>query len=83
MKNLQEATERICELKGSVLALDALVGALLTQLPADTRANLLQVFRLHTEVARTALLHAPISELTVSSFEHDVTRMGGFLAATR
>jgi len=29
MKNLQEATERICELKGSLVALDALVTALL------------------------------------------------------
>ena len=33
MKNLQEATERICELKGSLVALDALVTALLRAMP--------------------------------------------------
>lgn len=82
MKNLQEATERICELKGSLLALDALIGALLEQLPAASRAQLLQAFRLHSEVARTVLLHAPISEFTLNSFDHDVARMGGFIAAT-
>ena len=33
MKNLQEATERICELKGTLVALDALVTALLQAMP--------------------------------------------------
>ena len=40
MKNLQEATERICELKGSLVALDALVTALLQAMPVSARAGL-------------------------------------------
>jgi hypothetical protein len=79
MKNLQEATERICDLKGSLLALDALLSALLQQLPEGQRAALLQGLLQHAEVARTVLLHAPVSELTVASFEHDVRRMANFL----
>jgi hypothetical protein len=39
MKNLQEATERICDLKGSLVALDALVTALLDQMPDEARAD--------------------------------------------
>ena len=37
MKDLQEATERICELKGSLIALDALMTSLLLALPDDQK----------------------------------------------
>ena len=40
MKNLQEATERIYELKGSLVALDALMPALLESLGPASRARL-------------------------------------------
>lgn len=80
MKNLQEATERICELKGSVLALDALVSAMLQQMPGSARTELQGAFASHAEVARTVLLHAPISEHTISSFERDVLRMAALIA---
>lgn len=80
MKNLQEATEKICELKGSLVALDALVTALLRQMPAESRVELTRAFSLSTEVARTVLLNAPISDFTVSAFERDVARMSVFLA---
>jgi hypothetical protein len=82
MKNLQEATERICELKGSQVALDALMPALLKALPPDSLARLLQLFASHAEAARTVLLHATISEHAISSFERDVERMSTILAAT-
>ncbi|WP_425257809.1 hypothetical protein ACPOLB_20095 [Rubrivivax sp. RP6-9] len=75
MKDLQDATERICELKGSLVALDALVAALLQQLPADTRSALHKDFAVSTEVARTVLLHALVSDITVDAFERDVARM--------
>jgi hypothetical protein len=75
MKNLQEATERICELKGSVMALDALLTALLQQMPRAARSELKGAFDGHAEIARTVLLHAPISEHTIAAFEHDVARM--------
>lgn len=74
MKNLQEATEMICDLKGSVLALDALVGALIYALPADARAEVLRRFEAHAEVARTVLLQTEISELSITAFERDVSR---------
>jgi hypothetical protein len=81
MKNLQEATERICDLKGSLVALDALVTALLHVLPQDTRAELARVYEGHAEVARTVLLHAPISEHSIAAFERDVRRTSALIGA--
>lgn len=77
MKDLQEATERICELKGSLIALDVLLTTLLNALPAPDRKGVLQRFAQHAEVARTVLLHEPISELTIQAFENDVRRIVG------
>ena len=74
MKNLQEATERICELKGNLIALDALVSALLQALPAEARRELLRTFTGHAEMARTVLLNTPTSEHTLNAFERDVKR---------
>jgi len=82
MKNLQEATERICDLKGSLLALDALVTALLHELPRPLRTELLHTFEGNAEVARTVLLHAPISEHTISAFDRDVSRMSALIDST-
>ena len=74
MRNLQEATERICELKGSLMAVEALTAALLGTLPQAQRASLRAGLTRHAEVARTMLLHAPISEHTIAAFERDVAR---------
>lgn len=74
MKNLQDATERICELKGSLVALDALVPAVLGALGAPTRARLMTSFDAHAEAARTVLLHADISDVVLATFELDVAR---------
>lgn len=74
MKNLQDATEKICDLKGSILALDALVTAFAYALPLEARSELLRRFEAHTEVARTVLLQAEISEHTIAAFERDVRR---------
>jgi hypothetical protein len=74
MKNLQEATERICELKGSLIALDALVPALVEALPASARAKVMESFEGHAEAARTVLLHADISDVVLATFERDVAR---------
>jgi hypothetical protein len=81
MKNLQEATEKICELKGNLVALDTLLSAMLSAMPAEARLVLLRTFESHAEVARTVLLHAPISELTIAAFERDVRRMGALAGA--
>jgi hypothetical protein len=72
MKNLQQATERICELKGSLIALDALLTAVLHSMPRDARRSVLERFARHAEVARTVLLHGDTSEHTLAAFESDV-----------
>ncbi len=79
MKNLQEATERICELKGSVVALNALVTAMLHELPMPLRAGLLHAFKDNAEVARNVLLNTPISEITIAAFERDVQHVAALI----
>ena len=79
MKNLQEATEQICDLKGSLVALEALVTAMLGKVPPSSRASLASAFAVNAEVARTVLLNAPVSEVTVAAFEHDVARLLAFI----
>jgi hypothetical protein len=74
MKNLQEATERICELKGSLLVLDTLLMSLIQVLPSETRSALRACFEANAEIARTVLLHAPISEHTIGTFDHEASR---------
>lgn len=79
MNNLQDATEKICELKGSVLALDTLMSAILHHLPSEQRLPLGETFERHAEVARTVLLHAPISEHTIAGFERDAGRIAALI----
>jgi hypothetical protein len=81
MKNLLEATEMICDLKGSQLALETLVTALLRELQTLRPTQLLQTFELHAEVARTVMLHTPISEHTLGAFERDVKRISLLISA--
>lgn len=79
MNNLQEATERICELKGSVVTLDVLTSAILRALPTHSKLELAQLFDQHAEAARTVLLNIPVGELVISSFERDVQRASALL----
>jgi hypothetical protein len=80
MKSLQEATERICELKGNLVALDTLLTALLQCLPTEERAKLPSAFEDNAELARTVLIHSPISEHTLAAFERDVKRTSALIA---
>ena len=80
MKNLQDATEKICDLKGSLVAMDALLTALLRELPPPLRDGLQRSFAGHAEVARTVMLHASISEHTIVAFERDVQRFASLLS---
>jgi len=81
MKNLQEATERICELKGDIVALDALCGTLLQVLPAGALASFGQAFGTGAEIARTTMLNAAISELSIAAFERGVARTASLVQA--
>jgi hypothetical protein len=74
MKNLQEATEKICELKGSLLVLDTLLMSLIQILPPEVRAAARLRFEVNAEVARTVLLHASISEHTIGAFDVEAVR---------
>lgn len=74
MNNLQDVTERICELKGSQVAIDALVPAVIEALSASTLARLMESFDAHAEAARTVMLHADISDIVLATFERDVAR---------
>ena len=56
-----------------------LVTALLQEMTTDSRAQLLRSFSGTAEVARTVLLHAPVSESTVSAFERDTSRFSVFI----
>lgn len=82
MKNLQEATERICELKGSLIALDALLPSLLEALPPATHDILVRSFEAHAEAARTVILNTPISDHVLAAFERDIARTRAVLAGT-
>lgn len=74
MKNLQEATVRIGELKGSLIALDALLPAVIDTLPVATLAKLIASFDGHAEAARTVMLHTDMSDVVLMTFEHEVAR---------
>ena len=75
MNNLLEATERICEHKGNLVALDALCSAMLQQLAPSPRARLSRAFGHCAEAARTSMLNAEISEHSIAAFEHDIGRI--------
>lgn len=79
MKNLQEATERICELKGSLVALDALLPAVIDTLSAAGLSRLSASFDAHAEVARTVMLHSDMSDVVLAAFEREVRRNGELL----
>lgn len=80
MKNLQEATERLCELKGSLIALDALLPALVEALPPTARGPLIHSFEVHTEAARTVMLKTAIPDHALAAFERDIARTHALLA---
>jgi len=82
VKNLQEATEKICDLKGSVLALNVLMTALLEGMSAEDRAALATRFSLNAEVARNVLLHELISDHTIIGFERDARRINHLIQAS-
>lgn len=74
MKTLQDASERICELHGSHVALEVSLSALMASLPVDVLDAMGRELRRHGEVAATAMLHQAISEHSLSAFEHDAAR---------
>ncbi len=74
MKNLQEATDRISELSGRQVALDALLPAVIDALRAPSHARLIESFDSHADAARASMLHADIPDIMRATFERDVAR---------
>lgn len=79
MRNLQEATERICELKGGLVALDALLPAVIDTLSAAGLSRLTASFDAHAEVARTLMLNSEMSDVVLAAFEREVARNSALL----
>jgi len=82
MKNLQDASERIGELKGSLIAIDVLLPALLEALPAASHGHLVRSFEAHAEAARTVMQHAPLLDQVLATFDREITRMRAVLEGT-
>jgi hypothetical protein len=74
METLQDAQEKICDLKGSVLAMEALTMSVLRWLAPDVLQIVRAQFASEAETARALLLGAPVSEHTLAAFERDVQR---------
>jgi hypothetical protein len=79
MRNLQDATERICELKGGLVALDALLPAVIDTLSAAGLSRLTASFDAHAEVARTLMLNSEMSDVVLAAFEREVARNSALL----
>lgn len=80
MQNLQEATERICELKGNLIAMDVLLPVLLKTLPPSAHDALARSFETHAEAARTVILNSALSEHVLAAFEREIARTQAVLA---
>lgn len=71
MENLQQATEKICQLKGELFAMHALLDSLLQTVPMEQLRALEQAHLRSTESARVVLLNsAVIGEDVISAFDH-------------
>lgn len=80
MTDLPDATEKICQLKGSLLSMQVFIAALAEVLPSDARSMLAEAFREGSEAQRTALLNAIVSEHVLASFELETQRTSAILA---
>jgi hypothetical protein len=81
MRSLHDATERICELKGDLIAQDVLTTSLLLALSPEASRRFLQKFEWASEAARAMLLNAPISEHTLTAFERGIQRTLALMGA--
>jgi hypothetical protein len=81
MTDLQDATERICRLKGEAIALDAVLTALAQIAPPEMRAAWAASFGHCAEVAGTVLLNADVSEHAIDGFDANVRRLRALLGA--
>lgn len=75
METLNDASEHICDLKGSVLLMQAFIAATVQALPPQERARFESALTQQLEGQRTALLNALISEHTLAAFDRDAQQL--------
>ena len=80
MKNPQEVAERLYELKGNLVAIDALLQALIETLPSETLGVLTRSFEERCLIARKTLQDTAISQHVLAAFERDCSRVGATLS---
>ncbi len=81
MKNLQEATENICRLKGNALALETLLMAVCETLSAEQRRQVARSMVQQAEAGQSVLLASAVSEHLVAAYEADVRRLSARVQA--
>ena len=81
MKDLQEATVKICELKGENISHLALLACLVRALPMEKRALLPIAFEQEIENARTVLLNSEISDHVLIGLETSASSIQTLLAS--
>ena len=74
MDELETLREQICELQGSLLAMECFMNALSEALPDDSRPAVRAFYANESEAFRAALMSSTAPEATVSAFERDVQR---------
>lgn len=80
METLQEATERICDLKGNLLVIESFVAALIRVLPLEVVHLLRAEFDAKIEAAKVVLLNSPaVGELTLAALEKHALRLSSNL----
>lgn len=76
MKDLQDAIEKICELKGECLALQTLLNALVHSLPPEMLRTVAAQHAAALESVRITLLNSDrAGDSVASSFEHHAENM--------
>lgn len=58
MKDLPEAMENICRLKGEAIGMQAMINAIVQTLPMPQLAHTLRIFETETEAAKVVLLNS-------------------------
>lgn len=61
MNDLQRATEKICELKGEAMGMQAMITSILRSIPVPQLANTLREFDQEVEIARVVLLNSALA----------------------
>lgn len=80
MKDLQEATEKIVDLKGETLAIQAMFDALIRSLPFDVIETLAAHYTQSTEAARVMLINSDrAGDTVISAFDYHSASMASMI----